>query len=222
MNLFFLFEGRRTEPRVYRNWLSHAFPSLTQVKRMSEISRDNYMFVSGNGYPAMLDRIDEVIHDIEGNGTIDHFFICLDAADDPPKRLAAIEKHVTGKLPSTICHIVIAICCIETWFLGNAQMMPLEPQRRLLQQFKAFYDVSIRCPEAMQLMQGQGRTQEQFHKNYLREMLRENGHSYSEQNPGAVSRKDYLDALIQRHDQTRHIQSFGELLSIWRSLGCVV
>jgi hypothetical protein len=180
------------------------------------------MFVSGNGYPAMLDRIDEVIRDIEGHGAIDHFFICLDAGDDLRKRLAAIEKHIVGKLPNTICRIVIANCCIETWFLGNAQMMPKQPQRPLLQQFKVFYDVSIQCPEAMPLMRGQGRTQEQFHKNYLREMLRENGHSYSEQIPGGVSRKDYLDALIQRHDQTRHIRSFGELLSIWRSLGCVV
>jgi hypothetical protein len=186
---------------------------------MEEITRDSYRFVSGNGYPAMLDRIDEVIRDIEKHGTIDHFFICLDAGDDPRKRLAAVEKHLAGKLPKTICHIVIAKCCIETWFLGNARLMPQQPQRPFLQQFKAFYDVSDQCPEAMPLMRGQGRTLEQFHKNYLREMLRENGHSYSEQNPYVVRQKDYLYALIQRHDQTQHIQSFGKLISIWRSLG---
>jgi hypothetical protein len=222
VNLFFLFEGKRTEPRVYRNWLSYAFPSLTRVERMSEIIQNNYRFLSGNGYPAMLDRIDEVIRDIEEHGAIDHFFICLDAGDDPRKRLAAIEKQVAGRLPNTMCHIVIANCCIETWFLGNDQMMPQQPQRSLLQQFKAFYDVSAQCPEAMPLMRGQGRTQEQFHKSYLRELLRENGHSYSEQNPYVVRKKDYFDAMIQRHDQTKHIQTFGKLLSIWRSLGSSV
>ncbi|MGH9856143.1 MAG: hypothetical protein ACREBD_40435, partial [Blastocatellia bacterium] len=107
----------------------------------------------------------------------------------------------------------------ETWFLGNNQMMPQQPQRQLLQQFKAFYDVSIQCPEAMPRMPGRDRTQEQFHKRYLKEMLRENGHSYSEQNPSVVRQQDYFGALIQRHDQTQHIQSFGKLLSIWRSLG---
>ena len=37
MNLLFLVEGGKTEPKVYKAWLQHLFPSLTFVVRPEEI-----------------------------------------------------------------------------------------------------------------------------------------------------------------------------------------
>lgn len=219
MNWYFLFEGQRTEPKVYRAWLQAVFPQLTEVKRLSELRQDNFFIRAGMGYPAYLDRVEEAVSDIERCSTVDHFFVCVDAEDDPAKILAAIQKRVSGKLSKATCQIVMANCCIESWFLGNDQLMPTLPRRPLLSDFKNHYDVSTKCPEALPLWGKYGRTRAQFHKVYLKELLRENGHSYSEVNPGEVKSAEYLAALTNRHHNTGHIQSFGHLLSLWRSLG---
>lgn len=219
MNFYFFFEGQRTEPRVFRAWMKEVFPDLTEARKLSELKQNNFFVRSGRGYPAYLDRIEEVILDIERRGTVDHFFVCVDAEDDPVKILDAIQKRVAGRFPQTACQIIIANCCIETWFLGNEVMMPQQPARALLGEFKKHYDVSVHCPESMPLWRKYGRTRAQFHKAYLKELLRENGHSYSEINPGVVRSKEYLVALVSRHSNTGHIQSFGHLIAAWRTIG---
>ena len=61
-------------------------------------------------------------------------------------------------------------------------------------------------------------TKAQFHYDYLREMLSEQGLTYSKNTTGPVSEKHYLDALTERHDNTGHIASFGELLAVFSKL----
>ncbi len=219
MNLYFLLEGRRTEPRVYRDWIKHVFPHLTEVKSIAEVQQDHYLMVSGNGYPQYLTRLDEALADIEKYRVIDHFFICVDAEEDPPEtKLEEIENHIAGRLSAAICQPIIHNCCIETWFLGNKRMMKRQPQSSRLRQWKSFYDVSVNCPESMGAFPGY-RTRALFHLDYLKEMLAERKQSYSKQFPGAVQKHQYLKALVNRHEQTGHIQSFGRLMSLWRSLG---
>ena len=219
MNLYFLFEGKRTEPRVYRAWLAQVFRDLTEVKRVSEIQQDNYFIMPGTGYPAYLDRIEESVRDVERQGNIDRFFICVDGEEDPQKTDAVIQRRISGKLSQTKYKVIIANCCIETWFLGNEALMPETPSVQLLNEFRQFYDVSANCPESLPVWKKYARTRAQFHKTYLKELLRENGYSYSESNPGIVREKKYIEALVDRHDKTGHLQSFGQLISEWRSLG---
>ena len=220
MNLYFFVEGRRTEPKVYRAWLGHVFPNLTEVQAISAIRQDHYLMVSGFGYPQCLNRIDEILEDIERHGAIDHFFICIDAEEEPAElKIEELEKRITGRSAKTACHAIVHNCCFETWFLGNRQMMKRRNiQGERLRQWKAFYDVRDSCPELMGAFSGY-RTRAQFHIDYLREMLGERGLTYSKQHPGEVQKQSYLKALVERHENTSHLQSFGRLLSVWRSLG---
>jgi hypothetical protein len=219
VNLYFFLEGRRTEPKVYRAWVRHVFPQLTEVGIISDVQRDNYMLKSGFGYPQLLNRVDEILADITGHGGIDHFFICLDAEEDQPEeRAQEIEKRVTRKLPNTLHHIIIHNCCIETWFLGNSRMMKRNPQSERLRRFKQFYDVSVNCPELMGYPAGY-RVKAHFHLDYLKEMMIEKGLSYTKENPREVQNRTYLAALAKRHDKTSHLESFGRLVAVWRTLG---
>ncbi len=218
MNLYFFLEGRRTEPKVYRAWLAQVFPHLTEVKAISEANADSYLLISGFGYPQLLNRIDEVVADIERHGGVDHLFVCLDSEEDKPEdRIREVEDRIVGKLTATDCHAIIHNCCIETWFLGNRQVMKRNPESEKLRTFKTFYDVSVNCPELMGCPPGY-RIRAHFHLDYLKEMLRERGLSYSKEQPREVQKKSYLAALVRRHEKTGHLQSFGRLVTIWRTL----
>lgn len=219
MNLYFLLEGKRTEPKVYRAWLKHAFPHLTEVKSIDAVQQDNCLFVSGFGYPSYMQRIDESIEDINRHGAIDHFLICVDAEEDLPEtKREEIEKRIAGKVSQASCQIVVQNCCMETWFLGNKRMLKRNPTSERLREWKAFYDVSINCPESMPCHQS-FRIKAHFHLDYFKEMLRERNQSYSKTNPGVVLEESYWQALKTRHEQTNHLQSFGHLLTLWRSMG---
>ena len=56
MNLLFLVEGGKTEPKVYKAWLQHLFPSLTFVVRPEDMTMNTCRIIAGNGYPSMVDR----------------------------------------------------------------------------------------------------------------------------------------------------------------------
>jgi hypothetical protein len=50
-------------------------------------------------------------------------------------------------------------------------------------------------------------------------MLRERGLNYSKSLPRPVQESSYLLALVERHEKTGHIQSFGQLVKGWRAIG---
>ncbi len=83
MNLYFLLEGKRTEPQLYRRWLRHALPDLHEVRHVGELTDGGFMLRSAGGYPQILERIRESVADIESSGVPLHqFFVCLDAEED--------------------------------------------------------------------------------------------------------------------------------------------
>ena len=58
-----------------------------------------------------------------------------------------------------------------------------------------------------------------FHFDYLKEMLRERGLSYTKPRPWAVTERYYFDALVERNAQTGHWRTFGRLINLWRAFG---
>ncbi len=227
MNLYFLVEGRRTEKKVYQSWISQVFSDLKKADLISEVRRDNYRLFSIEGNTDRVDNIERALAEInrhnssaaeEGREPFDHLFICLDAEDVGFEiRLAQIESLVAGKVEPTHCHAIVHCCCIETWFLGNRKMMKRNPQSERLRRWKEFYDVSVNCPESMEC-HSDFRVKAEFHLEYLKEMLRERGLSYSKYKPNVVLKNTYLRALVGRYEKTGHLQSFGRLVTVWRAL----
>ena len=92
MNLYFLLEGRSTEPKLYRAWLRTAFPQLREVFNPAAATDDNFLLISGHGQPAIFGMLDATIQDLcEYNGPV----------LDPSYMAALIRRvHDTDHLPS--------------------------------------------------------------------------------------------------------------------------
>jgi hypothetical protein len=220
VNLYFLVEGNKTEKIVYRSWIAHVFPNLRQVHTLEQIDTDCFLIVAGKGYPAAKQRILNALADIQLHGRIEHFFICVDAEEENAQdRFTEIVK-VISQAPSSpaACHIVIHNCCIESWFLGNQKIWKRNPTSIRLWEFQQFYDVKRLDPELMGCPT-EYLIKAQFHYAYLQELLSERNIKYTKAFPRHVADKTYLAQLVDRHQKTGHLQSFGNLLTIWRSLG---
>ena len=229
MNLYFLVEGYQTEKKVYRSWIERVFPKLTKAETLSDVWDDTYRIFSIEGNTDRVDNIKKALDEIErhnakaldeGRGIFEHLFVCLDTEDTSTDvKTAQVEKLTNKRALPTTCHAIVQNCCFETWFLGNRPMMKRIPEREEFRRMKDFYDVSLNCPEFMQKPPNYLGSIASFHFDYLKEMLRERGVNYSKKLPHPVMGISYLQALIERYDQTAHLQSFGHLLEIWRSIG---
>ena len=222
MNLYFLVEGRRTEKRVYKSWVNHVFPLLEEAERVEDLVGNNFFILSGNGYPSYCERIPRSLQDIEKHGSIDHYFVCVDAEEiGMSEKFREIESIITGNSKVEQYHIVVHDCCIETWFLGNRKMMKKIPSTQDLKSCKNFYDVSVEDPELMNCPTNY-ESRAQFHYDYLKAMMSERGLVYTKLSPGQVKEKQFIEALVERNHETGHISSFGQLVALFRSIGGVI
>jgi hypothetical protein len=228
VSLYFLVEGERTEKLVYRGWLQHALPALSEVDRPDDLHDKEYFILAGYGYPSYFRRIRDSHRDIRENLSIDHFFVCVDSEElTYEDKLAEVGAEIEASERETgvyelnhafRTHLIIQHCCVETWFLGNQKMMPAVPEAEPLRSYAAFYDVRSNDPESMGCFGGFSR-RAQFHLAYLRAMFRARGEHvrYSKAFPGPVVHGHYYDALWARA-QDGHIASFGALAKIFRDL----
>ncbi len=54
MNLYFLVEGKRTEPKIYPSWFEYLLPNYNKIQNPGKVSNNNYYLISGLGYPALF------------------------------------------------------------------------------------------------------------------------------------------------------------------------
>jgi hypothetical protein len=134
------------------------------------------------------------------------------------ERLEELDSHIRSRNPVVRYTVVIQDCCIETWFLGNRRFVKKKPERSEFRDFRDFYDVREMDPEKMGTMEPY-RSRAQFHFEYMREVCRERGLSYSKKKPGPAVDASYLSELVRRHRETAHLQSFGQLVAVWESMG---
>lgn len=237
MNLLFLVEGEKTEPKVYKAWLQHIFPSLTFVIRPEDMTTNTCRIVAGNGYPNMVSkpkqysgvsRLEALLLDIKNYCNVNHFFICVDSEDESyVSRYHEVKTKLESFIAShnvdtskTEIHIIIQHCCIETWALGNAKIphqYTATKSSTLLAEFQAYYNVLVDDPEQMLCCPPSHafRTKAKFHKKYLEEYLKEFGLSYSKKNPKFIEERSYLDGLKERCESTTHLSSLKLLLDTW-------
>lgn len=230
MNLYFLVEGFQTEKRVYSSWIEQVFPTLNKAETLGDVRHNTYRLFSIEGNTDRVDNIQRALAEIErhnknaeseGRGIFDHLFVCLDAEDAPlALKISQVENLISGRAVPTLCHPIVHNCCLETWFLGNKAMMKRRNlQNEQLKIWKEFYDVSTDCPELMGKPDDYRRSKAWFHHDYLKVMLKERNVNYSKKSPNEVRQKTYFQALIDRYESTGHLDSFGRLINLWRSIG---
>lgn len=221
MNVYFLLEGKRSEPQVYSAWLSILAPGLTRVAHHDAVQSRNYFLFSAGGYPGIVSKhLGNAVRDVNAVGKYQYLVVALDADDaSVDERYEEIESALNQSglvLRNAELILVIQNRCIETWFLGNRRVVTRNPQNTDLRDYLAFYNVSQDDPELMPCYPG-FTTISQFHHAYLRAVFAEKNLVYSKRDPGHVRDAEYVAELRRRlaNDPT-HLRSlrtfFGILL----------
>lgn len=223
MNVYIIVEGARTEPMVYTAWLSLLVPQLKKLDYADKVQTDNYYLFSAGGIPSIYKHISNAVADINdinsgGKGHYDYLMVCLDTEGDTRIEL---EKRINEQLTADKRQLRDAQLvlfeqniCMETWFLGNRNVFKSNPQEEEFVRYINHYNVRDNDPELMENIKNSNfATTAQFHCRYLEAMFKERNMRYSKARPTAVCDKSYLDQLIKRHEETKHIPSFGRWLN---------
>ena len=239
MNLLFLVEGEKTEPKVYRAWLKHLFPDLIFVNRPEDMTGNCCRIIAGNGYPNMVSkpknssapsRLEACLMDIKNFSNVDHFFICVDSEDysyserfnEVQSILEILKSDHKRDDSKTEIHLIIQNCCFETWALGNAEISQKYARIKTSttwSDFQNHYDILLNDPENLSSFPSgyPFRNKAILHKRYLVEYLAEFGLSYRKENPIIVAEKHYLESLQKRCKNTEHLPSLRLLFDIWEN-----
>ena len=219
MNVYFLVEGKRTEMRVYPKWLSSLAPRLNKVRFYHEVCTNQYVLFSGEGYPSLLNHLENAIEDVNVHGNFDYFVVCLDVETRTPKELVSeINNYLQSKQirlnPRTRFKIIFQNRCIETWFLGNRTFYKRSPQDSDLRGYIEHYDVHDHDPELMPKPSHFPLSIAEFHTSYFKKICGERNCTYTKTHPGIVTEETFLKALVQRYQDTKHIASFGDFAEL--------
>jgi len=213
MNIYFLVEGRRTEKKIYPEWLRYLIPELRKVEYYDQVKENNYYLISGKGYPSILgDHLENAVDKIQEKNNYNYLVLCVDADEELVEdRIDYIYQYIADKkfnLGKTELVIVVQNRCIETWLLGNNKLFDSrQPQELPLSTYVKYYDVSQNDPELM------GKYDQNnygdFHEQYLKEIFNAKNLTYTKNNPGEAKEKYYLEQLIKRIENNNgHLKTF--------------
>ena len=214
MNLYFLVEGKRTEKKLYPAWLNVLVPALNRVDDISDISSCTYYIFSGEGYPSLLDvHLENAIKDYLACGKFNRMVVCLDVDDSTPEARKAVvtEAAASFGIPDGELTVIAQECCIETWFLGNRKAVSPAPNESRLHDCLEFYNVREDDPERMGFPQ-QFNARSVFHDYFFKLVSRDKGFKYTKVNPRHVKDEVFLRELIERRNQSDHLNTFGDFL----------
>jgi len=211
MNIYFVVEGRRTEKRLYKKWITYVHPNLEFVESITDLTENCFTIISGGGIPNYYRVIKNSIRDINKFNNIDYLFICVDSEElSYSKKLNELEGFIEKECPSvnSVLVLIIQNHCIETWLMGNKRLNLNSAQNQELREYRDFYNVNTSDPENLTAIDH--RTIAKFTVDYLELMLREKGLSYSKSNVSDVNSKPYFNQLVKRFENDNHIKSFGD------------
>ena len=239
MNFYFVFEGK-TEPIVYKKWLSVLLPDLIEVDSYDAVNQNNYYYESDMGVPSCYKVAANAIQEINDFPKYNYLVLFTDAdrftvAEKKAEADKQINLELKDKPFKTLpenckLEIIVQKVCIETWFLGNRNFFVRHPQNNpTLTQYIEYFDVSKSNPEdlASEFVQDEENTKDifgyktkaLFHVGYLREIFKERSSasnksfSYHKSKPIEVQEKYYLDQLIARIEaNSDHLLSFQEFI----------
>ena len=220
MNIYFLVEGEKTEPKIYPQWLRHLVPQLSRVGFADEAGINNYYLMSGMGSPRLLtNELANAVAEINELDNYDYLVLVIDADDmSEQEKIAEINQFIIDNniVLNSSCHlhIITQKCCMETWFLGNSRAYPRSSNNIDFIRHAQFYDVSQQDPELMTKPQGfNNGSISIYHETYLRKMLAEKNIRYSKANPNEVGEANYLKQLQKRVEETSHLSSLRSFFS---------
>ncbi|MBF0462849.1 MAG: hypothetical protein HQL87_15850 [Magnetococcales bacterium] len=227
MNLYFLVEGKRTEPKVYAAWLPLLFAGLTRAVKIEDLQGNHFLILSANGYPFARNLLANVLADVRSHGQIDLLFVCMDAEEETvAARRQELEDIIAQSLSANTLPMRYAIIVqnrtIETWFLGNRRIVSRAPQGESLRQCLQHYSVVEQDPERLPVPDGSAANHATYHHHYLKAIFNEHGLTYHKNNPGEVLQESYLRQLVLRTRDTPHLATLNHFLHVCQDLGGIL
>jgi len=211
MNYYIVVEGKSGESKVYPKWIHELNPELTQVYSPAEILHNNFLLVSGNGYPQYFRIVDGAVEDCNAYPSIDFLVIAVDAEDmSREEKIEEIQNHLGTRIEPHRVKIIVQHPCLETWALGNRIVCRRNPQDKELRSYLRFYDVRERDPEELPSLEEKNLNRCQFAFVYLKRMLfdRYPKLTYTKSNPVVIEHERYFAQIKRRLNETDHICSF--------------
>lgn len=218
MNYYIVVEGS-VEKKVYAKWIPLINPSLKQIHTLDNTTQDTFIIFDGGGYPSILGMIDDGIADLAGLEKDYRLVIVIDSEEmTRQEKLDEIETYVKNKIIGLAIDykIIVQHFCFETWALGNRRIVSSNPSNPELVKYLKHFHVRKYDPELLTTISVNHGNRAQFAETYLRKLLQQKFHqTYTKRNPEAVTHPSYLKELIKRHQDSGHIESFNELLSVF-------
>ncbi len=220
MSIYILVEGKRTELKVYPEWIKHINPDLTRVFDPFKATKNDYFIISGEGYPNLLvNHLPNALKDFKQNPNFTKFILCLDSDDKEENILRdAIDKILLENksyIDRTQAILIFQKRTIESWFLANRKIFKRNPSDENLRNYIEFFDVSNSDPSIMEKPNTFPGSIGDFHTKYLKLIFKERGIDYSKRNPGCVKDNHYFSELVARSRSTGHIKEFEDFLNIF-------
>lgn len=220
MNLYILVEGRRTESIVYPRWLGMLLPGFDRIKdpfilKEHKLKGNFYYLFDGGGYPNMLKDAVSGAMDINEIGAFNYYIICLDTDDeDSYDREQAVRERIKEHGIELKAELVVITqkVCIESWFLGNRNLIKGNMKGSEISKYIDFYNVAEQDPELMPKPTYCSDTTAIYHFKYLEAVMKKNGMRYTKGKPYDVCTKDYLTELILRSYFTGHLATFQKFI----------
>jgi len=214
MNICVMVEGSSGEKMVYEEWIPLVNSNLSCTDSIFDIVANNFCIVSGHGYPNYLQKINEIIQDVNTHGNIDRLVICVDAEDfSYDEKLEEINKYISGKQCSAAINIIVQFFCFETWALANKKIGPRNPKNDILKQYASYFDVLDNDPELMPAYPLEDLNRAQFAYKYLKHCLIEKGITYIKSKPYHIKHPTYFNEIKKRYNNHSHIKCFVHFLN---------
>src|SRR3989344_2979010 len=81
MNFLFVVEGKRTEKKLYKKWVTYVHPNIVYVESIVDLTQNNFTIISGGGFPGYRNIIKKAFEDIRNLNNVDYVFICIDSEE---------------------------------------------------------------------------------------------------------------------------------------------
>ena len=216
MNIYIVVEGV-AEKKIFPSWIKILRPELIQVFTIDEVVKNNFLLISGNGFPNYYDHIESAIETINTTKKFDKLIISIDSEEQTrQEKYDEVTKFIVDRPCVSEVHVIVQHFCLETWLLGNKKVGPRNPKTQELRNYKNYFDVFTDDPELLPDYPNEDLNRAQFAFLYLKRMLKEKRMNYSKGFPKAVCHKNYFGELNNRLHKTSHIDSFRSFLNAFK------
>lgn len=215
MNYYIVCEGERTEPIVYRKWISILDSSLVEVNSFLELQNNNFYILSGCGYPNYLSIIKNSIFDIVDNKITAKLIIIIDSEEFTFDEKNTEIRNFLFEVNSSFFdyEIIVQVPCIEAWGLGNKRFISNNPNSSELNNLLNHYNVRNQDPEL--ILKYDEFNKAQTSQYYLKEAAKEKNQSYTKNKPNILLEESYLKSLKRRYESSGHINNLKKVFDIF-------